>query len=161
MWPLACTNREKAWPYDIIWISSFGVCAAVFILLSGDAVLMHAKYMLGRELEREKVKPQWISSHPLRSDDEYFMGRFQNCSFPFYLFSSHGGICGRGVFSISVLCTYFLWPAICPVYICSLTCLSLLSTVEKDYIHKKEQITIQGQKKKTTTDCPLQYNLVV
>lgn len=108
---------------------------------------MHAKYMWEKEIEREKVKPLWISSHPLQSDDEYFMGRFQNCSFPFYLFSSRGGICGRGVFSISVLGTYFLWPAICPVYVCSLTCLSLLSTVEKDYIHKKEQITIQGQKK--------------
>lgn len=52
---------------------------------------------------------------------------------PIYLFNSHGGICGRGVFNISVLGTYFLWSAIYPVYVCSLTCLSLLSTVEKDY----------------------------
>lgn len=104
---------------------------------------------------------------PLQSDDEYFMGRFQNCSFPFYIFSSRGGICGRGVFSISVLGTYFLWPAICPVYVCSLTCLSLLSTVEKRRHTQKRTNNPTRQNKKNTkkhapnTDCPLQYNLVV
>lgn len=87
--------------------------------------------------------------------------------FPFYLFNFHGGICGRGAFSINVLCAYFLCAAIYSVYFYSLTCLSPLSTVEKDYRyldkHKNEQIPIEGKTNthKQTHTYPLQYNLAV
>ena len=80
---------------------------------------------------------------------------FKTVPFSFFLFSSHGGICGRDALSISALCTYFRWAAIYPVYFYSLTCLSPLSTVEKDqrYLdkHKNEQITIQGKKQYKNT----------
>lgn len=102
------------------------------LLFLFSAVEMQCWWCKKHASRKKKVKPLWISCHPLQRNDEYFMGRFKICSkFPFYLFNSHGGICGRGVFSINVLGTYFLWSAICAVYVCSLTCLSLLSTVEK------------------------------
>lgn len=96
------------------------------------------------------------------------MSRFQNCSFPFYLFSLHGGICGRGALSIIAPCTYFLCAAIYPVYIYSLTCLSPLSTVEKEpqtLGQTQKWTNSQTRPKNIThmhTHCSfLQYNLAV
>lgn len=89
-------------------------------------------------------------------------------SLPVYLFSLHGGICGRGALSITAPCTYFLCAAIYPVYIYSLTCLSLLSTVEKEpqtLGQTQKWTNSQTSPKGTThmyTHCSFpQYNLAV
>lgn len=93
-----------------------------------------------------------------------------NCSFlsfPFYLFNFHGGICGRGAFIINVLCTYFLCPAIYPVYFFSLTCLSLSSTVEKEpqILGQTQKCTNNHTRQTHTHACTrtfsLQYSLTV
>ena len=129
-----------------VWICSSGVCASGFFY-SPQCISPQCWRCRIHASERKRLNLcEYVGTH-LQSDDEYFMGRFQNCFFSFL--SSTMGVSGRRAFGINVLCAHFLRAAIYPVYFYSLECLSPLSTVEKDqrYLdkHKNEQITIQGK----------------
>lgn len=136
-WPAL---KEGSLTLRKVWICSSGVCPSATTLYSVDAVLI-VQNSCSRE--RKRLNLCDYLGTPCRVTMNISWADFKTALF---LYSFHDGFCGWCAFSINVLCTQFLCAAVYPVCVYSLTCLSQLSTVEKNHRysdkHKNEQTTI-------------------